>query len=131
MAGRWLDGSDRGRFTVGALWKYHTDHRRRTGDSDNERKMRIEVNCMTGMFATSRAGHDKGKLYIIIEESEEYVYLTDGRLKPVDRPKKKKKKHIQIIRKVDETIQFMIEEKKPISNEMVKRAIKEYEHKLV
>ncbi len=86
---------------------------------------------MTGMFATSRAGHDKGKLYIIIEESEEYVYLTDGRLKPVDRPKKKKKKHIQIIRKVDETIQFMIEEKKPISNEMVKRAIKEYEHKLV
>ncbi len=86
---------------------------------------------MTGMFATSSAGHDKGKLYIIIEESEEYVYLTDGRLKPVDRPKKKKKKHIQIIRKVDETIQFMIEEKKPISNEMVKRAIKEYEHKLV
>ena len=86
---------------------------------------------MTGMFATSRAGHDKGKLYIIIEESEEYVYLTDGRLKPVDRPKKKKKKHIQIIRKVDETIQFMIEEKKPISNEIVKRAIKEYEHKLV
>ncbi len=86
---------------------------------------------MTGMFATSRAGHDKGKLYIIIEESEEYVYLTDGRLKPVDRPKKKKKKHIQIIRKVDETIQFVIEEKKPISNEMVKRAIKEYEHKLV
>ncbi len=86
---------------------------------------------MTGMFATSRAGHDKGKLYIIIEESEEYVYLTDGRLKPVDQPKKKKKKHIQIIRKVDETIQFMIEEKKPISNEMVKRAIKEYEHKLV
>lgn len=86
---------------------------------------------MTGMFATSKAGHDMGKLYIIIKESEEYVYLTDGRLKPVETPKKKNKKHIQIIRKTDETIRFMIEEKKPISNEMIKRAIYEYEHKMV
>ena len=43
---------------------------------------------MTGMFATSKAGHDMGKLYIIIKENEEYVYLTDGRLKPVEAPKK-------------------------------------------
>ena len=49
---------------------------------------------MTGMFAISKAGHDKGKLYIIIKEDEEYVYLADGRLKPTDSPKKKKKKHI-------------------------------------
>ena len=54
---------------------------------------------MTGMFAISKAGHDKGKLYIIIKEDEEYVYLADGRLKPTDSPKKKKKKHIQIIKK--------------------------------
>lgn len=83
---------------------------------------------MTGMFATSKAGHDKGKLYIIIKEEEEYVYLADGRLKPVDVPKKKKKKHIQIIKKTAENICLLIEEKKQISNEEVKRAIKEYEH---
>ncbi len=86
---------------------------------------------MTGMFAISKAGHDKGKLYIIIKEDEEYVYLADGRLKPTDSPKKKKKKHIQIIKKTDETIAFMIEENKPISNEQVKRALTEYERKLV
>ena len=45
--------------------------------------------------------------------------------------KKKKKKHIQIIKKTDETIAFMIEENKPISNEQVKRALTEYERKLV
>ncbi len=81
---------------------------------------------MTGMFATSKAGHDKGQLYIIIKEEEEYVYLTDGRLKPVDGPKKKKKKHIQIIKRTDQTIQTMIEEEKPLSNEIIKRAIREY-----
>lgn len=84
---------------------------------------------MRGMFATSLAGHDKGKLYIIIREDDEYVYLSDGRLKPVDAPKKKKKKHIQIIKKTDEKIHLYIEEKKQISNEEVKRAIKEYEHR--
>lgn len=86
---------------------------------------------MTGMFATSKAGHDKGKLYIIIKEEEEYVYLTDGRLKPVDAPKKKKKKHIQIIKRTDPSIHIIIEEKREISNEEVKRAIKEYEHRSI
>ena len=86
---------------------------------------------MTGMFATSKAGHDKGKLYIIVKEDDEYVYLTDGRLKPVDSPKKKKKKHIQIIKKIDTNIGLTIEEKKQFSNEEVKRAIKEYVHKSI
>lgn len=85
---------------------------------------------MTGMYAISKAGHDKGKLYIIIKEETEYVYLSDGRLKPVDAPKKKKKKHIQIIRKVDEQIHLSIEENKQFSNEEIKRAIKEYGHRL-
>ena len=53
-----------------------------------------------GMLAWSRAGHDSGQLYVILNDDEEYVYLTDGRLKPLDRPKKKKKKHIQIIRQI-------------------------------
>ncbi len=86
---------------------------------------------MKGMFAISRAGHDKGKLYIILEEDEEYVYLSDGRLKTVDAPKKKKKKHIQIIKKTDEKISFYIEEKEQIRNEDVKRAIWEYEHRAI
>ena len=39
---------------------------------------------MKGMFATSKAGHDKGKLYIIMEEEDEYVYLSYGLLRTVD-----------------------------------------------
>ncbi len=81
---------------------------------------------MTGMFAISKAGHDRGKLYIIINEEEEYVYLSDGRLKPIDAPKKKKKKHIQIVKKTDEQIRLAIEKNNQIRNEEIKRAIKEY-----
>lgn len=52
---------------------------------------------MLGEFATSKAGHDKDRLYMIVGEEEEWVYLCDGRLRGVEHPKKKKKKHIQII----------------------------------
>ena len=48
-------------------------------------------------LATSKAGHDKDRLYMIVGEEGECVYLCDGRLRGVEHPKKKKKKHIQII----------------------------------
>ena len=52
---------------------------------------------MIGELATSKACHDKGRLYMIDGEEGECVYLCDGRLRGVEHPKKKKKKHIQII----------------------------------
>lgn len=51
----------------------------------------------TGMLVRSKAGHDEGKVYVIIGVEGEYVYLADGKLKTIDRPKKKRKKHAQII----------------------------------
>ena len=47
-----------------------------------------------GSLVRSLAGHDKDSFFIITEETPEYVYLSDGRLRPFDKPKKKKKKSI-------------------------------------
>ena len=86
---------------------------------------------MIGTFATSKAGRDKSQLYIIIKEDSEYVYLVDGIHRTIERPKKKKIKHIQIIHKqvVDE-LQKRIDEGLSISNEQLKRAIKLYRENL-
>ena len=43
-----------------------------------------------GMFARSLAGHDKGKLYVISDVQEPYVFLVDGKIRTANRPKKKK-----------------------------------------
>ena len=51
----------------------------------------------TGMLAKSKAGHDKGHLYVIYDVDETYVYLVDGEIRTIDKPKKKKRKHVQII----------------------------------
>ncbi len=58
--------------------------------------MSIE-NLEIGMLAKSKAGHDKGHIYVIYKIEEAYVYLIDGRIRRMDNPKKKKKKHVQVI----------------------------------
>ena len=54
---------------------------------------------MVGYFAYSIAGRDKGHIYLIVEEKRENVWLVDGKLRTLKKPKQKNKKHIQIIKK--------------------------------
>ena len=80
---------------------------------------------MIGKLAKSKAGHDKDQFYFIIQEDKEFVYLVDGKIKKVENPKKKKKKHIQIIHcyeNVELTNRLLSSE--TITNEEVKYAIK-------
>lgn len=80
---------------------------------------------MVGMFAVSLAGHDKDQMYVIIKEEGEYVYLADGRLKTAENPKKKKKKHIQPIKKgIDKALQNKLQNGQLIYNEEIKYALK-------
>lgn len=77
-----------------------------------------------GSLAFSKAGHDKKNLFIIIKEDWEYVYLVDGKNRTLERPKKKNKKHIQVIHYIEETLQNKMNADIRISNEDIKRAIK-------
>ena len=52
-----------------------------------------------GMLARSKAGHDKGKVYVIIEEYDTYLNLAYGGIRTLGHLKKKKKKHVQPILK--------------------------------
>ena len=80
---------------------------------------------MIGRLAFSKAGHDKGTVYIIVDEDAEYVYVSDGNLKPLERPKKKNKRHIQpILKGCDEDLRERLKAKQNIRNEEIKRVIK-------
>ena len=76
------------------------------------------------MLATSKAGHDKDTVYIIVKEENEYVYVSDGRLKTLENPKKKNKKHIQIIKKeADDMLREKLINGQHIYNEEIRKAI--------
>ncbi|MBC8571729.1 KOW domain-containing RNA-binding protein [Jingyaoa shaoxingensis] len=82
------------------------------------------MNYEAGMLAWSRAGHDKDTLYVIVKTEGEYVYLSDGRLKPVDHPKKKKIRHIQIVRQIPEELLGL--NIVTIKNEEIRKAIRRF-----
>lgn len=79
----------------------------------------------TGMFARSLAGHDKGNLYIIVSREEQFAWVADGRLRTLEKPKKKKWKHIQVSYEIPAPVAALLEQGRPLTNEAVKRAIKE------
>ena len=86
---------------------------------------------MLGELATSKAGHDKDRLYLIVGEEEECVYLCDGRLRGVEHPKKKKKKHIQIIHSsAQDALVQSIQQKLPGEideiNRRIRKTLEEY-----
>ena len=56
------------------------------------------VEYRLGYFATSLCGHDKGRLYMIVSEDADMVGLCDGIRRCLANPKRKKKKHVQMIR---------------------------------
>lgn len=80
---------------------------------------------MIGELATSKAGHDKDRLYMIVGEEGECVYLCDGRLRGVEHPKKKKKKHIQIIHSsAQDTLIQSIKQNLPGERDEINRQIR-------
>ena len=80
---------------------------------------------MIGELATSKAGHDKDRLYMIVGEEGECVYLCDGRLRGVEHPKKKKKKHIQIIHSsAQDTLIQIIKQNLPGERDEINRQIR-------
>ncbi|MDE6221697.1 MAG: RNA-binding protein [Lachnospiraceae bacterium] len=76
---------------------------------------------MIGFLAYSLAGHDKDELYLIIEETKDSVYVADGAVRTLDKPKKKNKKHIQIIKKENQRLDIS-----SVTNEEIKHFIKLY-----
>jgi len=49
-----------------------------------------------GQIVIVLKGRDKGKLMVVLSSEGEFAQLADGRLRTLDRSKKKKHKHIQI-----------------------------------
>lgn len=77
----------------------------------------------TGMLAKSLAGHDQNHIYVIVQETGDFVFLCDGRLKTIDKPKRKRKKHIQLMKMIPEELAAKIAAGTDLKNEDIRKAI--------
>ena len=51
--------------------------------------------CNISDVVISTAGRDAGELFYVIGEDSLYLILANGKDRPLDRPKRKKRKHVQ------------------------------------
>ena len=66
-----------------------------------------------GRAAVALCGHDAGKIYFVVgvqnrREGEALLLLSDGKNRPIAKPKAKKPKHVRLLRYKDEELAEML-----------------------
>ena len=57
-----------------------------------------------GDVVISKAGHDRGNLFVVLESIDsEYVRIADGRTRTLEKPKKKKRRHLKAVAEAERT----------------------------
>ena len=84
------------------------------------------MNITEGLVVKSKAGRDKGDLFIVIRTEGEFLYIANGNLRKVDRPKKKKLKHLEVTDFVSEFVKNRLETLGKVTNQELRNALAEY-----
>jgi len=84
---------------------------------------------ITGLVVRSKAGRDKGNRFVVLMHENEYAYVADGELRRVERPKKKKLRHLQLTGYVCESVLNKINAGEAVENHEVRKALAEYSEK--
>lgn len=80
--------------------------------------MELTTDLKKGQLVRSKSGRDKGRVFLILDIlDDKNIFITDGSLRGVERPKKKKVIHLEVTKKVfedfyDEKLPFQMNNKK-------------------
>ena len=67
----------------------------------------------------STAGHDQGKLFYVIDEDANYLVLANGKDRTLDKPKRKKRRHVQkVLRSETRVVEKLIHGDKVLNSEL-------------
>lgn len=82
----------------------------------------LQYSTLIGRVVYSLTGRDAGKYFIIVSVlDDEYVYLSDGDLRKIENPKKKKTKHLRFTDVYADEIRQLMFSGAKISNSKVNK----------
>lgn len=82
----------------------------------------------TGDLVISGMGRDQNRIFMIIEVIDEnYVLMADGMLRKLEKPKRKKIKHLSYFGVCNDRILEKITENKKITNAELRKMIRSYD----
>ena len=69
----------------------------------------------------STAGRDAGEWFYVIDEDQTYLFLANGKDRPLDKPKHKKRKHVQKVLRSETRVAEKIKEGNKVLNGELRR----------
>ena len=79
-----------------------------------------------GQVVYSKSGHDKGDVQMIIRVEGEYLLLADGKRRKLEKPKRKKKMHVQPTFYVENDVAAKLQTGAYLLDADIKKALKKY-----
>ena len=71
----------------------------------------------------STAGRDKGEAFFVLGTEGDFLLLADGKTRPVERPKRKRRKHAKLYRSDGGSLSGRIRSSEQITNSELRKAI--------
>ena len=83
-----------------------------------------------GQVVKSKAGRDKGKVFLIVEiPDEKFVKICDGEIRKVSKPKLKKIRHLIIYSKIFSEVAEHINKNEKMNNAYIRKLLEPYKLK--
>ena len=81
------------------------------------------MDIVKASIVTSTAGRDKGSPFYVLDCQGDFLLLADGKRRPVERPKRKRRKHAKLYRSDGGSLSGRIRSSEQITNSELRKAI--------
>ena len=71
----------------------------------------------------SLSGRDKGKYFFVVETAGDYALIADGKCRKLERPKRKKQKHLQLAARADSRVAGKLRSGDKVLNSELRREL--------
>ncbi len=77
-----------------------------------------------GQFVKSRAGRDKDRVFIVVEiVDEHHVHVADGDLRKLEKPKRKKVKHLNKLNMISDEVRDKVLNEGKLNNALLRKEV--------
>lgn len=80
-------------------------------------------------LVVSKAGRDQGQLFYVVDTDEQYVYLADGKSRRLEKPKRKKRKHVEQVPRTESRIAEKIRNGEKVLNSELRKELASFGQK--
>lgn len=78
----------------------------------------------------SLAGRDKNRVFLVLDTDGDYLLLADGRLRRVETPKRKKRKHVRFLSVLETPLKEKLDSGEKVFNSEIRKALSAFAEEL-